>query len=62
MKLLASDYDQTFYINDSDIKEKNKNKCNMLIILSVLFKTDKLNIKKVLAMILGITSVILLAM
>ena len=34
----------------------------MLILLSAIFKTDKLNIRKVLAMILGITSVILLAM
>ena len=34
----------------------------MLILLSAIFKTDKLNIKKILAMILGITSVILLAM
>lgn len=34
----------------------------LLILLSVIFKMDKLNLKKVIAMIIGITSVILLAL
>lgn len=34
----------------------------LLILLSVIFKMDKLNLKKIIAMIIGITSVILLAL